>query len=756
MNRKNLILALPLIGYFALLADLPYVLQRTVFYAFQTRDLNRAFELLNGNSIFYGPEMTGGGNLPGPLYYFLLVPALIFGNAWEHAWLEMVLLAAFAAVAAWWYLRTNGFRLGALLACTMLALAVYTQHFFSIFINPSYQFFLLIPALILICRAFDPAHSEIMRGRSFVAAALVTGLSLQLHFSMAFLIPAMFTLQVFYKKLAVPQIPSRYVGLAIGALPLASLPYLIWLVLQNGPGQEWNYVGNARDVIPTLLFLFKAIQNIALKDVARILTNHLLSGVNPVLWVLGIGWALSQILKFRFGSDWTSEDLPKKNRGFALAKPLAVCAAFGFIPFSYIAVVPIANRYGLIMLVAITLLVALLQDSMLSSKLRQHCFNAVAALTAVLLLVWLFRSHIEWTQITLIVTAGFIALWLTYFNVKLSPAKAAGFLLSVTVVLLHREVYRAGLFHTEANSQIMIRHEQWQMAWTDIYRQTGWSVDQVKQRVFFVNAHLDGDPEPMYRTVVKALGNVPTPEHVPDGFFIVVNPPSGEEGLQQWLENAAIPPELRNGIRNGDIQLGSIGWNGVWTIPYRVRKGSNLPKHFHNWALFYKSQPAPNPLAELKSNSAKKTENSYVFKWNECPDQSRYCDNGALVKLTQHKDFVDLQVEVIGESLSQNSPWIHPTWTQAWNRPFVELTCGTSTRTFELASSIGFKREYMEYQPITTYFVANNSLLAPFTRHFRVPCSEPLRSLAVGRESSTVDRLRTSITLPAKKLTVKL
>ena len=47
---------------------------------FTSRDILRAIGWLEGKPYWPGPEMSAGNNLPGPFFYFLLFPALLFGN----------------------------------------------------------------------------------------------------------------------------------------------------------------------------------------------------------------------------------------------------------------------------------------------------------------------------------------------------------------------------------------------------------------------------------------------------------------------------------------------------------------------------------------------------------------------------------------------------------------------------------------------------------------------------------------------------
>ena len=55
-----------LAAYFYLAIDIELSRQLIDFFIFQARDIDRAMRLLAGQPLFFGPEMTGGGNLPGP------------------------------------------------------------------------------------------------------------------------------------------------------------------------------------------------------------------------------------------------------------------------------------------------------------------------------------------------------------------------------------------------------------------------------------------------------------------------------------------------------------------------------------------------------------------------------------------------------------------------------------------------------------------------------------------------------------------
>ena len=70
---------------------------------YTSRDIHRALGWLNGQFYWPGPEMSGGNNLPGPFFYFLLFPPLFFGEniysqslLWCISWLALTYTLAFS------------------------------------------------------------------------------------------------------------------------------------------------------------------------------------------------------------------------------------------------------------------------------------------------------------------------------------------------------------------------------------------------------------------------------------------------------------------------------------------------------------------------------------------------------------------------------------------------------------------------------------------------------------------------------------
>ena len=81
--------------------------EEVTFSIYQIRDLDRAAAIMKGLPIFFGPETSGGGHLPGPLYYYLsAVPPLHFGG-WQGVWELLLAVTALAIAGLWIYVRIH-------------------------------------------------------------------------------------------------------------------------------------------------------------------------------------------------------------------------------------------------------------------------------------------------------------------------------------------------------------------------------------------------------------------------------------------------------------------------------------------------------------------------------------------------------------------------------------------------------------------------------------------------------------------------
>ncbi|MGE0528451.1 MAG: hypothetical protein AB7G93_16940 [Bdellovibrionales bacterium] len=222
------------------------------FRTYLARDLDRAYQLLQGHAIFYGPELSGGGHLPGGFYYLLMSLPLALGLGWKGVFLLHSLLNGLAAGLLWISMRLHvGF------AAAVCAVASYT---FScgLFIattyfgNPSFLPFFTMVSLLGVWQLQRPSTSN----RTLICALtfFAMGLGVQIHYCMLLVLAtACFLLLAPGAQTRLSRREMVWAGCAF-VIPL--LPYLIWSALDSmgfGFGQpELPFTGQFADA-PTSL-----------------------------------------------------------------------------------------------------------------------------------------------------------------------------------------------------------------------------------------------------------------------------------------------------------------------------------------------------------------------------------------------------------------------------------------------------------------------------------------------------------------------
>ncbi len=168
---KEILLFLIALTYYESFADVVNLL------VYQGRDLLRAYELYHNKIIFYGPELTGGGFLPGPFYYYLLgLPYLFTENVFSSMHFLFV-LSSISSVVIW---RIVNHKYGddvAFMIWVLFLLKTYILDFVLQFYNPSFLYFFFS------CFFYLLIIKKINTYRKVFLASLLGALSLQIHYS---------------------------------------------------------------------------------------------------------------------------------------------------------------------------------------------------------------------------------------------------------------------------------------------------------------------------------------------------------------------------------------------------------------------------------------------------------------------------------------------------------------------------------------------------------------------------------------------
>ncbi len=736
---------------------------------FQTRDLARAADLLRGNLIFFGPETTNGANLPGPFYYILLLPAMLFNDTWRTAWWLMIFLGGISATIATLYFRNTKGMIGSLLFIGLYLLMPFATGYYIINLNPSYLFIFVVLSLMLGIKSFDQ-NVTIKRGTYFALACAIIGLGAQLHFSIMSMLLALILLQLFSKKLSLPKLTNKQFLIGISAFVLTTLPYFIWVILQKFEftiGQQSSYPGIADKFNSTFLYLVKF-------GLTMPLDYMIISSITDFLRVLPLALLIFPLIFLNLSkSDWSKLNNDSEfTNGWQKSKILLIFTFTGLLPYLSIILIKIAHRYGMVLQIAsLFLMVTLLfQIFNFSFLLRRYIWLSITALGFALCFVY-FKDYLDSfvfrlnLRIVVIVASVIVGLAASIKLKLITRLFAASVLVTILLTLTQSIIFRVVSSNTVKASGNRVVRSHWLRIFRNIYELTGWTYSEAKNRLYVINVHDNNDLEPFYNEVVRNYSGAKikksSQKAKPDG-ILVAGGMYGDD-LKSWLLTEAIHEDIKKAIRSGHLIFGEPYIEREYGVsiliaPYYVSNTEFVPKSFHSNGLYYKksedfdflkSHPGPESVY-IRANA------ETVFQWNECPDQHPYCNTAAKVSISKSiKNKVNVTVQVVGESLSQVSIWVHPNWTAAWDFPFIEVKCGEQSFRKILASSIGYKREYLIYNR-ANFFQINNSIIAPFEKRFEFPCVSPVEEIKVGRSSSTIDYLTDKKVLPKKELSIKL
>lgn len=754
INQKKIqflitILGLIIIYYFYINPTLLF--NQTIFYNFQARDIDRAREILKGHLILYGPEMTGGGNLPGPLYYLTLGLGQLIDYTWKSAWIIEFVFIFIAGLFGFYYFHEQNKKSSAFIWLALFASAPLTAWFVKVFLNTSLLIPFVVYTLISSLNAFKKNHSKSIY--LYYSAFLAIGLGIQYHFSIICFLPAILIANfLVYKKYSLKQ---NAIALSIFLLP--SLPHLTWLFASKIGihfGSPAFYSGDADQSIVSLIYLIKL-------------------NLNVTYLKLMVTWIKKLLITFPFitlpiilTSIFYRKNL-SKNTKFYL-----IFLGCGFIPYLNWYFSGQAIRYTIPFYVTALIMVIDCLDTIFEDRNYLKIFNF---LSIILLFFTSVYALVEFNNLELkqyivenfIITFVIILLFAKklYLEFKKTFSFVLSLILIFTLAYAQREfISSERAFNSKNQEGYMMSYEDWKYIFETVYKFTGNDFEHYKYQTYYIGHHVNQSPFLAMEGFKFDKKSILKNTISPDGFIISnrfgnLSMAKQKDKLNpyKWMLNQNIHYDLKMGLISGHIKLGENLSSDKLIIPYYVTNQFEFPQHFHNISAGYKISNEDLELEKIKNEGILKlSDNEILFKWNENPDQASFCSTGAKVKISEpEKNQYLINVRIIGATLSQITPWISPNWTQSWDEPFIEVNCNNQNMKFNLSESIGFNRKYSHRVTRTPFFAGNNSFAAPFERIIKVKCNKNIDSISIGRNGSTIDMITNTKTLPGKKLTYK-
>lgn len=699
---------------------------------FQARDLARAEALAAGIPVFFGPEMSGGGLLPGGFYYALLAAPKLLGLDYQGLRIFQLVLLAVSVTLLWRFFRRHFGIYPAFFALVAMlpSLNPERQHKFS-FLNPGFLPLFFLSALICLCYSF--AHLREKRIYPWAAFCLLCSLGGQIHFSGLLLMAPAVALQFFARPLRLPALSTGDFrkGILLFLIPL--LPHLLWLGARSfsySIGQE-PFPNAASAQIDWKFAPLSALGNYGFGP------HTLLEAAARFAWLIPLELILSALLILPFAiARGQNREATGADPDFARDCLVILCVTCLFLlpQALYFLIAKIFYRYTFAFTAAL---------QMLSVMLLAWAQKKTPALPALAVLATVAISAREAWEADLQGKA--LSYWLM--------ASALVLILSLLLGAVHRRqrkyYWRFGALALAA-LPFLIPHEdspynsnfggnrlavetQRKIA-EEIHARTGWSYAEARQRIFYVNVHNENSLAPVYRVAEKNPLRLESGVAI-DGFFVTMLPrfdtaQFSREAMRNHLLSAGLEKSLRAGLLSGDLELGpSVPHKNIAITPYQVKNKEKLPPYFHNRGDGYDESAvweAPPALEGARFST---------LTVANCRENAELCRTIVNVERRQNRKGTlwEFQVSIRGQGLSQASDWISPKWTEAWVEPYFSLTCAGRERRVPLADSLGFNATHDLYPQ-------SSSFLAPFHRRFQLHCEGGPEKMAFGYKSSVISQ----------------
>lgn len=694
-------------------------MEASVFTVFQARDLSRAAAAADGNLFLWGPETTGGGNLPGGFYYWLISIPYLFGLGWTGVWHLMAALDALTVVLIWNFLRHFGVT-AASFGVLFYVSAPVRINMFKLFWNPSFLPMFAVVALIGIAFAFSERRHA---NWAWPLAGVFIGLAMQIHFSAAPLLLAAVVLQIMAPHLGLQRLSGRQWFLGVAALLITLLPYAVWRVAQH------QGVALGESPPPTAGMLADSFMAVIKNPAGRYvldadwnvkLMRFILVTFQMVPWPAWIAILLSVAF---YSKEWKPERPKGMQRVFLVCLACSLTSAFLFY------YLPFGSRYALVFSLIACLFLGTYSENWFSPRSYFPLGVVVPGLTLVVAAYFATRMGVPQKNL-LEYGLAFVCMVAMVWLVRRELPPTAGFKVHPALAALLAVPF--AMFYGAPGRQVLGKVpsvSEARAAAKYIRARTGWSYDQFRRKTHLHMFHREADMEEIYNSVAREVDFVPV-YAVPDGFLVALTGEEIEtpESAAKVIAELQGATEIRQLMKNGEMEIFDfIEKKRLLVASFRWTGQNPSFETFHN--IGYSHGPSPEDLRlqtllETSKESARRiADDLFVFQWNECASQPDY----GRAAITVEKQGKKLKATVMGQTLSKPSPWTIPYCTQGWVKPFVQLECENGTHVLNLAKNVGLN--WLEPP------VAADTFIAPLVRLFDLPC-ERISRISAGREGT--------------------
>lgn len=738
----------------------------SLFSIFQERDIGRALELSKGHMIFFGPEVIGGGHLPGPFYYMLLALPLSLGFGATGCWYLMTAMASLAVGFTYSGLRRFlSLEISVLAASTLICVPQFGK-IITFFQN--YSFMPLLIVLSLGSLAVSYVGEGEKRKRAWLMTSILFALAIQLHMSVIFIMFAALFIQILGPRIGISRLPLKTFLLGLTLFLMVVAPYYIWVICRDN-GYVFGQIPPAFvSINPANYLSFK-------RTIGNYPTENIFEIISTVVHDEDVWTAFAQMLSYsalaivlvlkffkpdRSDAAYNYEDA-KLTQAFRIWLTVVL---FTILPAITVLIQPHRARYFSVFLFASCFCIAAWAEGRyrLWPQARQSILLLAFSLPIAIEILIRIGNVKALSMDKIVYLALLCATTFLFFKVNLKRRWILALPLLAIITMMYRHSDdsrgRKGFMLTTARALS-----------DSVIRATGWNWKEARSRFFTLNVQYQRSFGSIYQERFIELQKSPSwsLEKAPDGYFIKTLSEQPEtvsrEEFKKRLLKTKLPKFLAKGLREGEIIIlqPEILPYGI-LAGYRVLDKLKYPPSFQNVGVNYLASAGTNkdPKAEKISGSAgpqlatvsrmpssEGSESALRFTFNDCPNGHAFCDIHFDVTRRQGTD--QLKVVISGDVISQTSPWVSPDWLQEIFDSYLRFTCESGPRLskIQLFSTIGVNRSVFAHR------VLSQNILGPAERWILNPCaSSSIAKIEAGFRKSLVTVSRSTFYLDGRML----
>jgi hypothetical protein len=645
---------------------------------YQARDIWAAKDFYSGNWIWYGPDLTGGGKLPGPFYYILIgLPLRWFGDFTVLYYFQNALAAT--GFCLLWKAMANKYNDTA----AELALAFLSTSFIFITTlatswNPSY---------LILFQGFIVYMVLSKKRRSLKFSMLMgfaIGLSLQIHYSMWLFFLGVILIYLSdslsgIRDQAREAIKAAIVFMALALVPL--LPFVVVSVFQpNSSGVSMSTASGVMTFMGIVgeLGLAGSLVN-GLKRLTELLRTHAMADVTFVVAILA-GFAAFQT-------------------HYSKRKELLILVAASVLVLPWYFAKSELGRYLLCLSVAFSCLAA---AGLSEFRFARIWLCASAGLVLVIRLSSLEFAAVDGPSWVPIALATLCFLW--FYGLRYWRGAGVGGMLAF-VGIAGWSVF----VQTEQSPYKTWRTGQLAETLEPIQSATRWSYAEFRKRTFMTGLALEFEDLSVLYEHMRSKSRTSSQQGFSEVTFATIR--AKESHPHYSKSQDFIPQEIIEDIEQGGVVL----LQSIETSNYQIRLyGHKLGRNDIYW----------NNIGNAYQNEDLRLTGFEVKTLSRCEIQDANCQIQVGIRKLPPDG---LLVAMVGNPIGMLSPPNNPAWVAALEDVGIEFSCQDALVKKHLVKRIGYHQDYA------------SSFQSPYSRELRMPCPNPARiKIAVGGGASYI------------------